>query len=184
MARPRRYMIFFAVFVLLIVAYICLWGGHTGPTSPKLSVVFIGMTNNPIRTMTPTRLAVCQGATGRCAMFMVSNISSNQYIWFNTVSVEQKTETGWQQFIPSSGSWFGLEGGEWSPGYGCLVAVGRPPGLSTNASWRLQVRYGREPSSLGIRLNKMIGQKLFPPGLFPLHRGEGEAVVQSSEVKE
>ena len=177
-------MIVFAAFILLLVAYLFWMGGQAGPTSPKLSVVFVGMTNNPIRTMTPTRLAVCQGATGRCAMFMVSNISSNRYIWFNTASVEQKTETGWQQFIPSSGSWFGLEGGEWSPGYGCLVAVGWPPGLATNASWRLQVRYGREPSSLGIKLNKMIGRQLFPPGLIPFHRGEPEADVKSSEVKE
>jgi len=184
MAYPRRYIIIFAAFVLLVVVYLFLRSLHTGPASPKLSVVFIGMTNNPKRTMTPIRVAICGGATGLCAMLMVSNTSTDQNLWFKTTSVEQQTETGWQPFIPSNSSWFGVEGGDWSPRYGCLVAVGWPPGLATNASWRLQVRYGREQSSLGIILNQKIGRKLFPPGLIPFHRGKEESTVQSSEVKQ
>ena len=184
MGHSRRYIIVFAALVLLLVAYLFWQGGQTGPISPKLSVVFVGMTNNPTRTMMPIRVAVCGGATGRCAMFMVSNTTTSQSVRFKTIAVEQKTASGWRLFIPSSGSWFGLEGGDWSPGYGCLVAVGWPPGLATNASWRLQVRYEREPSSLGTILNQKIGRQLFPPGLILFHRGEGEAVVLSSEVKE
>lgn len=184
MAHPRRYVIVFVTFLLLLVAYLFWMGGQAGPTSPKLAVVFVGMTNNPASTMTPVRVAVCQGATGRCAMFTVSNTTTNQYLRFKTTSVELKTETGWQSFVLSSGSWSGVEGSVWSPRYGCLFAVGWPPGLPTNASWRLQVRYEREPTSLGVILNQKIGRQLFPPGLLQLHRGEGESTIQSSEVNE
>jgi hypothetical protein len=142
-----------------------------------LSVVFVGMTNNPARSMTPPRLAVCQGATGRCAMFMVSNTSSNQYIWFNTASVEQKTETGWQLFIPYRSPWSGVEGMVWPPGSSGIYAVGWPPGMATNACWRLNVRYGREPPIIGIVVNQKTGRELFP-------RGKEESTIQSSDVKE
>jgi len=117
-------------------------------------------------------------------MFMVSNTTPDQYLWFKATSIEQKTETGWQPFIPSNGSWSGVEGGDWSPGYGCHLAIGWPPGLATNASWRFKMDYGREPSSLGITLNQKIGRQLFPPGLIPFHRNKEESTVQSSEVKE
>jgi hypothetical protein len=133
------------------------------------------MTNNPTPQMTPIRVAVTQDATGLCALFLVTNISAKQYIWFKTASVEQKTEAGWKPFVPKGGPWTGVEGQLWSPGYGCLIAVGWPPGLATNATWRLQMRYGRDPSTLGIIINQKTGREFFP-------RGKAEWTIISSEV--
>lgn len=111
--------------------------------------------------MTPTRIELCQGAAGLCAMFWVGNFPSNQFTRFNTVSVEQKTETGWQTFSPSGNAWSGVAGNLWRSGYDCFYAVGWPPGLPTNAVWRLQVRYGKEPSGLGVRLKQILGWDIY-----------------------
>lgn len=176
MAYRRTYAVFFGALVLLVLA-VFRWGSiHPARAGTSLSVVFIGMTNNPARQMTPSRIAVCQGATNLCAMFRVSNSSSNRWIWFKTVAIEQKTHAGWQTFSPS-GSWSGVEGRLWSPGYGCLFAVGWPPGLPTNTAWRLQLSYGKDPSLFGIVVNQRIGHEIF-------HSGKEEAVVPSSAVSE
>ena len=177
MPHSRRYLAAFAALLLLLAAYLFWSGVHAGPQTAKLSVLFIGMTNNPTAVMTPTRVEVCQGATGLCAMFWVTNIAAKQFIWFATASVEQKTETGWQPFVPSGGSWSGVEGSLWQPGYGCLYAVGWPPGLATNATWRLQVRYGREPPTLGIIINEKSGREIFKSG-------RQESMVPSSVVNQ
>jgi hypothetical protein len=125
--------------------------------------------------MKPTRVEVCLGATGLCALFGVTNIAPKEFIWFKASVVEQRTETGWQPFVPN-GAWSGVEGSVWQPGYGCLYAVGWPPGLSTNATWRLRVAYGREPSLLGTLINQKLGWEIFK-------RGRQESTVISSEVK-
>lgn len=176
MAHARKYIAIPAVLCLLLVVYLFWSGAGSGPP-PKLSVVFLGMTNNPTRQMTPTRVEVCQGATGLCAIFRVVNTASNKFIWFKAASVEQKTETGWQPFVPNSGSWSGVEGSVWQPGYGCLYAVAWPPGLSTNASWRFRVPYGREPSALATIINQKLGREIFKSG-------RQESTVTSSEVKQ
>jgi hypothetical protein len=158
---------------LLLLALV-LWGSSR-PLLPKLSVAFVGMTNGPAHQMTPTRIEVCQGATGLCAIFSVRAVSSNRSIWFKTASIEQKTPTGWQTFLTDGTSWSGIEGGRWSPGYGCLYAVGWPPGLPTSATWRLRVSYGPEPSMWAVVVNRKIGLKIF---------GREEAVVSSGEVSQ
>jgi hypothetical protein len=163
--------------LLLLVGYLFWSSVYAVAPATKLSVVFVGMTNSPMRQMTPTRLEVCQGATGLCAKFWVTNIATKQFIWFKTVSIEQKTDAGWQSFVPSGGPWSGVEGSLWQPGYGCLYAVGWPPGLATNATWRLQVLYGRDPSEFGIVVNQKIGRDIFPSG-------KGELTIPSSEVKQ
>jgi len=97
-------------------------------------------------------------------MFLVSNIASNRWIWFKTTAVEQKTESGWQTFSPTrSFDYRALEGGVWTSGYSCLVAVGWPPGLPTNATWRLRVGYGEE-SKRYVIWNQKIGRQIFPSG--------------------
>ena len=177
MARAERYIAVLAALVLLLVAY--LFSSRNSPVLPtaKLAVAFAGITNNPTRQMTPTRVEVCQGATGLCALFWVTNVSADHYIWFKTASIEQKTRTGWQPFVPSSGSWNGIEGRLWMPGYGCFIAAGWPPGLATNATWRLRVRYGRDPSTLGIIVNQKTGREIFTSG-------KEEATIASSEVNQ
>lgn len=177
MTRPQQSLAAFVALVLLIVAYF-LWSGvHAGLPTTKLSVVFVGMTNNPTRQMTPTRVEVTQGSTGLCALFWVTNIAAKEFIWFKTASVEQKTEAGWKPFVPSGGSWSGVEGSLWGPRYGCLIAVGWPPGLATNSTWRLQVRYGRDSSTVGIIVNQKTGQEIFTSG-------KEESTIPSSEVNQ
>src|ERR1051325_5376797 len=175
MINRHKYTVTVFAFVLLLLA-IVLWGSSRPvPVVPSLAVGFVGMTNSPARQMKPTRIEVCNGATGLCAMFSVRDVSSNRWIWFKTASIEQKTPTGWQTFLSNSTSWSGVEGGRWSTGYGCLFAVGWPPGLPTNATWRLRVSYGREPSMSRMVVNRKIGLEIF-------HSGREEATVSSGEV--
>jgi len=177
MANRHKFTVTVFALVLLLLALV-LWGSsRPAPAATSLAVGFAGMTNGPARQMTPTRIEVCQGATGLCAMFSVRDVSSNRWIWFKTASIEQKTPTGWQTFSPNGTSWSGVNGGYWSPGYGCLFAVGWPPGLPTNAKWRLRVSYGREPSRLGMVLNQKLGREIF-------HSGREEAVISSEEVNQ
>jgi hypothetical protein len=177
MTRPRQSIAVLAAIVLLLAVYLLRTGASAGRPTAMLSVVFVGMTNNPTRQMTPTRIEVAQGATGDCALFWVTNVAAKQFIWFKTASIEQKTDAGWKPFVPSGGSWSGVEGSLWSPGYGCLMAVGWPPGLATNATWRLQVRYGRDPSTIGIIINQKAGREFFSSG-------KEEATVPSSAVSQ
>ncbi len=175
-AYPRRYKAAFVTLAFLLVVY-SLWSDVTSSApQTKLAVVFIGMTSNPTPLMTPTRVEVCQGATGLCAVFWVTNISAN-HIWFKTASVEQRAATRWRPFVPTGGLWSGVEGSLWSPGYGFFYAVGWPPGLDTNATWRLQVRYGRNPSTLGIKVNQKTGWEIFPSG-------KEESTIPSSKVNQ
>jgi hypothetical protein len=158
---------------LTMLVVVCSCGSGARTVAP--SVVFVGMTNNPTRQMTPTRIEVCQGATGMCALFWVTNFTANEWVWFKTVSVEQKTASGWQRFSPSSSLWMGIEGSLWGPGYGCLVAVGWPPGLSTNAVWRLELSYGRDTSSSATDINQNTDRSIFKSG-------SQESTFTSSEV--
>ena len=164
MATRHKYTAIFSMFVLILLGF-GLWSSSRHvPVAPSLSVAFVGVTNNPARQWRPTRIEVCQGATGLCAVFYVRNVTSNRFLWFKTVAVEQKMQTGWQSFLPSGASWSGVEGSVWSPGYGCLYAVGWPPGLPTNATWRLQVRGGREISGWRRLVNQKIGREIFHGG--------------------
>ena len=177
MANRQKYAVTVSAFALLLLALV-LWGGSRPVTvATSLSVGFVGMTNGPARQMTPTRIEVCQGAIGLCAMFSVRDVSSNRWIWFKTASIEQKTPTGWRTFLPNGTSWSGVEGGYWSPGYGCLYAVGWPPGLPTNQTWRLKVGSGPELSGLRLLVNQRIGRTIF-------HSGGQDATISSAEVKQ
>lgn len=175
----RRKLLAFSGLValfLLAVAYF-FWTRERGGSAQKLAVMFVGITNNPVAQMTPNRVAVCRGANGLCALFSVTNIGRSGWIWFNTSFVEQKTETGWQRVKTDQGVWSGVEGGRWTPEYGCLFAVGWPSGVPTNATWRLRVRYGREPSLIGILVNDHLGRMVF-------RRGAEEQTIASSEAKQ
>lgn len=177
MANWQKNAVTASASALLLLALV-LWGSSRPvPAATSLSIGFVGMTNGPARQMKPTRIVVCEGATGLCAMFSVRVVSSNRWIWFKTASIEQKTPTGWQTFLPNGTPWSGVEGGLWSPGSGCLYAVGWPPGLPTNATWRLRVSYGREPSTLGRRVNRKIGLAIF-------RSGREEAVISTEEVSQ
>ena len=65
----------------------------------------------------------------------------------------------------------------WPPGFGCFYAVPWPPGIPTNASWRLRVRYGPAPSPLAQKLADKLD-------LIFLTRRKGEHTVLTSEVRQ
>jgi hypothetical protein len=180
MTRSTKYL---ALFTAALLASLPFWLSRSSPNSPartKLAVIFVGMTNNPIRTMGPPRVEVCGGATGLCALFLVTNITRDECLWFKTAFAEQKAGGEWKQFVPGTNAWSGVEGSLWTPAYGCFMAVGWPPGLSTNASWRLQVNYGRDPSILRTLVNQKFGQPVLGRELF--YSGKQENMVGSSEV--
>ncbi|HEU0011600.1 MAG TPA: hypothetical protein VFT34_17420 [Verrucomicrobiae bacterium] len=181
--NTRKYQIAFAAFFLMLLVYLFWAGARTSPTSGKLklAVAFVCLTNSPPRQMVPTRIALSErGATGLCAMFVVTNVGGTKFwkdaaVWFETASVEQKTAAGWQPVPQDSQYWSGIEGRVWTPGYGCLYAVGWPPGVPTNAAWRLLLRYGREASAMWTVANDKLGHGLLP-------KGKEEQTIPSSEV--
>src|SRR5688500_850066 len=130
MRRTRYLALGFAILVL--VAFILLRTlNPASAAASKPTVLFVGFTNNPVRQMLPFRVETCEGATGLCALFWVTNTSPN-IINFKTDSVEIKTGNGWEPFLPTGALWRGVEGSLWFPNYGCFYAVGWPPGLPTN----------------------------------------------------
>lgn len=133
-----------------------------GSGSPELRVDFVGFTNNPVATMTPVRVCLTRGTTGFCALFRVTNPDSTRFARFNTTGLEVNNGHGWEP-APFPGPGFGMGGGKWSPGYGCLFAVGWPPVVSTNAAWRLQLSVAHEPTPRGIRerINFLLGREIF-----------------------
>lgn len=162
----------------ILLASILLWINVSTRAKPdKMSVILVGLTNNPSRQSTPVRIEASPGATGLCALFWVTNNTSDQTFWFRTSFAEQKTPSGWQR-VPSNSNmpWYGVGGSIWSPNSGCYYAVGWPPGLATNSTWRLRVSYGREPSELGNRINQIIGRQIF-------RSAKEEGTFPSSEVK-
>ena len=152
---------------------VAVYAGH--PTT-KLSVEFVGMTNNPTSQRKPILLAVNTGATGLCALFSVTNNSTTQAIWFDTVSIEQRTAAGWKPFVPS-GSWTEVVALQWLPRHGCLLAVAWPPGLATNATWRLQMSYGQDTSTSGPLEEGNLNIREF----YPCEK-ISEGIIPSSEV--
>jgi hypothetical protein len=175
MKRYRRYLTVLAALLLISLVFLLSRSSPTVPTPNKLAVTFIGLTKNPTRTMGPPRIAVCGGATGLCALFLVTNMTSNEFLWFKTPFAEQKIAGEWKEISHELNGWRGIEGGLWSPSYGCLIAVGWPPGLPTNATWRLRVAYGREASGLRLYINHRLRREIF-------HGSKEENFVSSSEV--
>lgn len=177
MSRSSGFLALFAAVLYVSLAFCLLKLPRNSMAPNKVSVLFVGMTNNPIRTMGPPRVELCGGATGCCALFLVTNTTSNQCLWFKTGLVEQKTAGGWKRFVPGTTAWSGIDCGLWTPGYGCFLAVGWPPGLPTNACWRLRMGYGLEPSKRARLVNNYLGWELF-------HSGKEENAFYSSEVSQ
>src|SRR6266496_3199306 len=152
----RRSAIIFIVVILLLLGCLLWMSVRSHERDRSLAVVFVGWTNNPQHTFSPFRVEVVpQGATGLCALFRVTNVRRSGYILFSTSSVETNDGRGWTAFVPA-GSWSGVGGSTWTPGYTCLYAVGWPPGLPTNSSWRLQLSVAREPSGFYRYANEKL----------------------------
>ncbi len=164
--RRRIRLVGAACVVLVLFTLVLLYwtiDPAAAASASRPTISFVGMTNNPVRQMLPFRVETCEGATGLCALFWVTN-TAPRMTSFKTASVEIKTNRGWEPFVPAGAPWRGVEGSLWHQNYGCFYAVGWPPGLPTNAVWRLQVRHAAEPPLLGIIINQKLGRDLFRPG--------------------
>jgi len=162
MAPNRRYIVAVAVLLLFGFTFVLWMLNRNGKQMSPLSVTFAGWTNNPAWTPPPNRLELGRGATGQCALFWVTNTGKpSQRVWFDTMKVEQRVDGQWRAFPPTNTRWSGVEGSIWPGGYGCHYAVALPPGLETNATWRLQVRCGRDRSSLKLVINSWLGRESF-----------------------
>jgi len=159
--------------LLLTVIWWVLATSHPA-NPPRLSVVFVEFTNNPVHTMQPVRVEVPQGAKGLCALFQVSNADPNQ-IQFDTLAVDTNNGSSWARFAPVT-PWRGIEGSLWLGGYSCLYAVAWPPGLPTNIAWRLELSVAKELTGLRADANELVGRKLFRP--------MGRVTTLSSEVRQ
>jgi hypothetical protein len=166
--------LFTAMLLISFVYLVWIVVRNDRQTTP-ISVTFIGWTNNPASMGDPDRLDLAQGASGRCALFWVTNTSAPDHsIWFDSWQAEQKVEGQWA-LVPTNSQWRGVGGSQWMGGDGFRQAVGWPPGLATNATWRLQVRSGKDISRLQGRINMKLGRHLF-------HRSEKYVTFPGPEV--
>jgi hypothetical protein len=177
---------------LLVLASVFVWKSlHPPPLVTPLSVTFTGWVTNPTPRMFPLpRIVVCQGATGVCAAFWVTNSGSpNETLWFDTHRIEQKKDGQWLPFSDSASfnvtwvsnaivpipRWRGVEGRAWFGNYGCFFVVGHPPGLPTNVPWRLKLHCGQDRSVGQLVVEENLGREVFD-------RKTEYNVILSSEV--
>ena len=171
--------VLFGLMAVMVLSLIC-WrftGGNAAPVTPELTVQFVGLTNDPVNSMSPVRVCVAQGTTGLCVLFRVMNPAANVSAQFDTTGIEVNQGHGWE-LVPVPGRWYGVAGGAWTPGYGCLCAVGWPPGVSTNVTWRLRLSVAHEPArgSWRQKINRLLHHEFF--GLYD------QQTITSSEVRQ
>ena len=142
--RHRTVVIGIGAAVLLVSVVMTFRYRATSGRS-DLSFRFLGLTNNPVPQSKPYQLSVFGSSDdGTYALFRLKSLGRIRPIGFETLGVEQLTAEGWKPFSPT-GPWRGMSGSVWFPGGGStLVAIGWPPGLSSNATWRLALRWRRE----------------------------------------
>jgi hypothetical protein len=171
--RTRAPFILLAVLVLLA----CLWLFRSAPSAPRaadLSVVFLGLTNDPGRSVYPVLsvLPGVSGGRGLHALFAVTNISQGRYVQFGISTVETHRGDTWRAY--DSKVFPAALGALWSPGYSALYAVPWPEGLPTDTPWRLRLWVAREPLPELAFVNQRLGRELFRP--------QGRHAVTSSSV--
>ena len=158
------------LFVLLagLVLLACIWLFHSvksAPATADLSVVFLGLTNDPGESVYP-RLSVVGDGRGLHALMAVTNVSQRQYLQFGISAVETQEGGGWrsQASTDFASARFGSAlGSMWSPGFGALYAVPWPAGLATDTPWRLRLWVEREPKAIAALVNDLLKRTLFRP---------------------
>jgi hypothetical protein len=124
--------------------------------SLNLEMKFLGVDPEPMAHVRGFTIRTRGDLSSVHAMFAVTNRSENITLWFDTAWIEQWTNSGWRRMELQKSDWAGLDGERpWPPGYGCYYAVPWPPSLGTNDTWRMQVRCGRVPASMGSKLRQM-----------------------------
>ena len=137
----------------------------------------VAVENDPTR-FRPNGPTVLNGSPGLCAIFAVTNLSQDVSIWFDTCAIEQKVGGEWRRIpVPpyqarvsaqlriGATPWFAIASDEvnhvYPPGTCWNYVVAWPREVPTNATWRLEVRYGRQPSARARKLDDAIGFNLF-----------------------
>ena len=170
------------------------WGeGFRAAKLTRLGVVLLAVERDPTHHP-PERSTVLNGITGLCAIFAVTNSSEEASLWFDTCAVEQKTEGGWRRTEvapyelrvirkPGVGGtpWNGIASDDvnhvYPPGTCWNYVVAWPPGVPTNATWRLELRYWRRASPRAMKLDDRFGVELFA------RRGRGQTIL-TPEVRQ
>jgi hypothetical protein len=178
--------------LLFVVFWSC--GGFPAFKPTRLAVVLAAVEADPMHHLPRERATVLNGITGLCAIFAVTNLSQEDSVWFDTCAVEQKVEGKWlhmpvppyarrvtDQIRAGRKPWYGIASDEvnhiYPPGTCWNYAVAWPPDLPTNAVWRLQLRYGRQPSPKAKKIDDAIRINLFA------RHGKGD-VLFTPEVKQ
>lgn len=172
--RALRYAIGFLQ-LLLILAFLLAGLPKEAPPTGDLAVTFLGITNNPVPSLRPVRLAMVGGTTGLCAIFRVQNLTSNLYLAFEGQSLQILGEGKWVD-VGAPTRMCGLGGSRWSPSYSCLIAVAWPPRIPTNALWRMVVDVKREPGGIRRRINDYMQREFFTLQPYAKH------TIRSTEV--
>jgi hypothetical protein len=148
----------------LALLSLLVWSGFRADSTPRLTVMLVGVENDPI-SHPPDGPTVLHGGRGLCAVFAVTNISKQDAIWFNTCAVEHKVGLEWRRtLVPSYLSrvlsekpWLLIDSDDvndvYPPGRAWYYVVPWPPNIPTNATWRLQLRYGRTPSAFTKKMS-------------------------------
>lgn len=120
-----------------------------------VSVLFLGLTNNPGRSIYPQFSVVSEGR-GLHALFAITNISKNHVVQFGISDIERQTNGNWvvheTEFHKSA------LGMTWMPGNGACYAIPLPRELKTSAiQWRLRMWVLREPNPFLLARFQRLG---------------------------
>ncbi len=135
------------------------------------------------------------GITGLCAVFALTNHGgTNNSIWFDTCAIEQRVGTDWrridvppyparsQQKADGSRPWFGIASDDapmssFLPETCVYFVVEWPRDVPTNGCWRLQLRYGPNPSPIAKKWDDTLGSHWFA-------RRRIEGTIYTPEVRQ
>ncbi len=188
---PSKYVIGVGLLLLLLV---CWWGGGLRVAKPtRLGVQLLAVASDPMHRPAE-RATVLNGITGLSAIFAITNDSQDASVCFDTCAIEQKSQGEWQRTeVPPYDSrvtqkrrvggtpWVGIASEDvnhvYPPGTCWNYVVEWPPGVPTNATWRLQLRYWRRASPTAMKLDDKLGIDLFP------RRGRAQT-ISTPEVRQ
>jgi hypothetical protein len=142
-------------YILLAVAVLsaCVWlvyRANPSSSAGDVSIVFLGLTNDPGSSVVTKRLFVAGNGSGLHALFAVTNISAGRYVRFGIAAVETQGREGWRAVGPASDQ--PALGNGFARGYGWHYAIPWPAGLGTDQRWRLRLWVLREPRLLSLKL--------------------------------
>ena len=182
-----------ALVVFLLACAVILGLRRPATMQNDLLVTFIGLTNNPGKSIFPT-LSVLSDGFGLHALFAVTNIGPEAALQFGILAVETQRGTGSSLVFPTGfrrsavelkdrNGWRATEAGgfftapmamQWRPRHGCVYAVRWPTALGLDTPWRLRLWVRREPNIYLGFINQRLRRELFRP--------HGDHTVTSSIV--